>query len=155
MKIRDGNNKDKLNYLRVQKEAFPQINRKRDSLFFDEKVRKKEIFILENKEYVGHICFSKYKLNPPFINSAFIEELAINLKFRGKGYGKLLIKKLIEYCKENNIVSIHLGTEDKENCKLIKFYEKLGFKKVGKLEDIDPNSEYDHGQVFYAMLVKN
>jgi len=156
MRIRNGNPTDKREYLKTQKEAFPTIDTKRDSKFFDEKIKNKEIFVLEEKgECAGHICFGKHLLNPPFAGSIFIEELAVKQKFRGKGFGTALMEKLIEFCKSKKIPAIHLGTGDETGNKAIKYYEKQGFKKVGWLEDIDPNSEYDHPQFFYAIMVKD
>lgn len=156
MKIRFGRLGDKNNYIDTQKKAFPSIDSKRDSKFFCEKIKRKEIFIMEyEKKYIGHVCFGKYIFNPPFPGSVFIEELAVRKKFRGKGYGTLLIERLVEFCKDKKISSIHLATEDKRGNKAIKYYEKLGFKKVGWLEDIDDNSEYDYPQSFYAIMVKN
>jgi ribosomal protein S18 acetylase RimI-like enzyme len=156
MRIRNGKPTDKKEYLKTQKEAFPTIDTKRDSKFFNEKIKKKEIFVLEEKgEYAGHICFGKHLLNPPFAGSIFIEELAVKQKFRGKGFGTALMEKLVEFCKSKKIPAIHLGTGDETGNKAIKYYEKQGFKKVGWLEDIDPNSEYDHPQFFYAIMVKD
>ena len=156
MRIRNGKPTDKKEYLKTQKEAFPTIDTKRDSKFFDEKVKEKEIFVLEEKgEYAGHICFGKHLLNPPFAGSIFIEELAIKQKFRRKGFGTTLMGKMVEFCKTKKIPAIHLGTGDMENNKAIKYYEKKGFKKVGWLEDIDPNSEYDYPMFFYAIMVKD
>ena len=154
--IRIGKLNDKKEYLKLQKEAFPKIDSKRDSKFFEEKIKKKEIFVLEEKnEYAGHICFGKSLYNPPFAGSVFIEEFAVKRKFRGRGFGKKLIEKLVGFCKKNKILAIHLGTNDMKNNKAIKYYEKQGFKKVGWLKDIEPNSEYDRPQLFYAVMVKN
>jgi ribosomal protein S18 acetylase RimI-like enzyme len=155
MNIRNGKASDEKNYLAVQKEAFPNIDSKRDSKLFSEKINQKSIFIAEEKkEYIGHICFGKHILNPPFINSVFIEELVIKKEYRGNGYGTKLIEKLVNYCKNKKIVSIHLGTGN-TNGKAKRYYKKQGFKKVGFLKDIDPNSEYDCPQEFYAVLVKD
>jgi len=151
MRIRPGKQADKKEYLKVQKEAFPTINSKRDSNFFDAKIKQKEIFVLEDGEYAGHICFGKHLFNPPFAGSVFIEELAVKRKFHGKGFGTALIGKLVEFCKNKKIPAIHLGTQ---NNKATKYYEKQGFKKVGWLKDINP-SEYSHPQLFYAVLVKD
>ena len=156
MRIRNGKSIDKKKYLKTQKDAFPTINTKRDSKFFDEKIKKKEIFVLEEKgEYAGHICFGIYFLNPPFAGSIFIEELAVKQKFCGKGFGTKLMEKLVEFCKSKKIPVMHLGTGDVKNNNAIKYYEKQGFKKVGWLKDIDPNSEYDHPQLFYAIMVQD
>ncbi|MBW6442671.1 GNAT family N-acetyltransferase [Patescibacteria group bacterium] len=156
MKIRNGKLTDKKEYLKTQKEAFPNINTKRDSKFFEEKIKNKEIFVLEEKgEYAGHICFGKHLLNPPFVGSIFIEELAVKEKFRGKGFGTKLMEKLVKFCKSKKIPTIHLGTGDTGNSKVMRYYEKQGFKKVGWLKDINPNSEYNRPQFFYAIMIKD
>lgn len=154
--IRMGKPTDKKDYLKTQKEAFPTIDANRDSKFFDEKIKNKEIFVLEeNGEYAGHICFGKHLFNPPFAGSVFIEEFAVKKKFRGMGFGTRLMEKLVDYCNKNKILAIHLGTGDTANNGAIKYYEKQGFKKVGWLEDIEPNPEYDHPQFFYAIMVRD
>ncbi len=156
MRIRFGKLVDKKEYLKLQKEAFPEVHTKWDSEFFVEKIKKKEIFVLEEKGvYAGHICFGKHLFNPPFAGSVFVEEFAVKQEFRGKGFGTALMEKLVNYCKQNKIAAIHLGTGDTKNNKAIPYYEKQGFKKVGWLEDIDPNSGYDHSQFFYAVMVKD
>ena len=156
MIIRNGKKTDKRVYLKIQKEAFPNSDTIRGSKFFDEKIKKKEVFIVEEKsEYVGHICFGKHIFNPPFAGSVFIEEFAVKKKFRGNGLGTKLLKHLVEFCKTKKISTIHLGTEDANNNKIIKYYEKQGFKKVGWLKDIAPNTEYTHPQLFYAIMVKD
>jgi len=156
MRIRFGKATDKKEYLFTQKEAFPTIDLKRDSNFFDEKVKNKEIFVIEEKgKYVGHSCFKKYLYEAPFAVSVFGQELAIKKNFRGKGYGSALREKLVKYCKKKKIPIIYIGTGDYKDNKAIKFNKKHGFKKVGFLKDIDPNSEYEHGQIFMALLVKD
>ena len=57
---------------------FSTINLRRDSKFFDLKVKNKEIFVVEERgEYVGHSCFKKCLIEPPFAVSVFGQELAI------------------------------------------------------------------------------
>ncbi|MBT4174185.1 GNAT family N-acetyltransferase [archaeon] len=154
MKIRYGKKTDKKEYLKTQKEAFPNLDVKRDTKFFLEKVKNKEIFIVEEKgEYVGHSCFQKYLYDPPFAVSVFGQEMAVKKKFRGNGYGSALRKRLIQYCKKNKIPVIYNATGDYKGNKAIKFHKKHGFKVVGKLKEVDPNSEYKYGQIFMALQV--
>ena len=47
---------------------------------------------------------------------------------RGKGYNKLIMDSLIQWCKERNIFEIRLDVYD-VNHSAIKAYEKAGFKK--------------------------
>lgn len=156
MKIRIGRKKDRKNYLETQKEAFPKIDSKRDSKFFDSKIRKKEIFVAEeDKRYAGHLCFGKHLLEPPFIGSVFIEELAVKREFRGRGFAKNLVGWLVKYCKERIIKEIYTGTGDYPENKNEAFYKRLGFEKAGNLKNINPTQEYDYGQIFYLLLTKN
>jgi ribosomal protein S18 acetylase RimI-like enzyme len=152
MLIRNGARNDKAGYLEVQQEAFPTINSERDARFFDEKVSREEILVVEADTYAGHLCFGTHEFNPPFINSVFIEELAVREPYRGRGFATALLDRLVRHCKERGIRSIHLGT-GVGNDRAASYYERLGFEKVGWLEDIDPDSEYDHGQVIYAIMV--
>ncbi len=155
MKIRLGKSKDKREFLKVQKEAFPNLDSKKQSKYFDEKIKNKEIFVAKkDKEYVGHHCFGKHLLNPPFAKGVFGEELAVKKKFRGKGIGTELVKELIKYCKKNKIIMLYLGTGDFKGNKAIQYYKKLGFKKVGNIKDINPDSEYDYGQIIMAKVIK-
>lgn len=55
---------------------------------------------------------------------AHIEDIVTDSKFRGKGYGKIMIEYLIEKAKEHQVYKIILNCSD-EN---IKFYEKCGFE---------------------------
>ena len=49
-----------------------------------------------------------------------------------KSFGTKLINELIEYCKENNLIGIHLTTLDSQAKGL---YEKLDFKLIAKIEN--------------------
>lgn len=49
-----------------------------------------------------------------------------------KNFGTKLINELIEYCKENNLIGIHLTTLDSQ---AKGFYEKLDFKLIAKIEN--------------------
>lgn len=155
MKVRFATIDDKKNFLLIQKEAFPNLNIKKQKEYFIEKVNKKELFVAEKNIYLGHISFSEYKLTPPFIGGAFIEELAVRKAFRKRGIGTALIKKLIKYCKKRNIRILYLGTGDYSKNTIINYYKKVGFMEVGRLKDIDPNSEYKYGQIFLAAEIGN
>jgi len=154
MKIRKATKKDKKNFIEVQKEAFPNLNSKKQSKYFDEKLNKKEIFVVGDKEYAGHVCFGNHKLSPPFSGGVFIEELAIKKKLRGQGIGTSLINYLINYCKKSKIGMIYLSTGDYKKNKSIDYYKKLGFVKIGVLKEINPHSEYSYGQIIMGNKLK-
>jgi len=155
MIIKKAGQKDKGNFILIQKETFPNLNLKKQKRYFNLKLNNKEIFCLfENKRYAGHLCFGKHLISPPFVKSVFIEELAIKKEFRNKGFGTKLIKYLIDYCKKNKIQVIFVSAGDYTKNKALIFYKNLGFKKIGYLKEINPNSDYTCGQIFLGKVLK-
>lgn len=65
--------------------------------------------------------------------SAAIRKMFVKKEFRGKEYSiaAALLSELINYCKENDIVNVYLGTVDILKA-AIRFYEKKGFLQVDK-----------------------
>ena len=57
----------------------------------------------------------------------FIEDIAILENYRGKGIGKLLLKKLITKAKEESCYKLVLECKAENS----EFYQKIGFKKSG------------------------
>ena len=57
---------------------------------------------------------------------AYVEELVVSTKFRGKGVGRALMNRAIEWAKYQNFPGITLETQD-NNVPACKFYEKCGF----------------------------
>ena len=87
--------------------------------------RYKKIFLIivdDNIVGTGTVLIER-KISRDFKNVGHLEDIVIDEKYRGKGYGKELILYLISYCKENNCYKIILNCEEKNK----KFYEKSGF----------------------------
>jgi len=59
-----------------------------------------------------------------------LEDVFIEEKFRGKGYGSFLVKRAIELAKNYGCYKI-IATSRFERENVHKFYENLGFKKFG------------------------
>ena len=155
MEIKIATKREKKRFVQLQKEAFPNLNEKKQSKYFDLKIKNKEMFVLfDNGNYAGHICFGEYLLAPPFSGGVFVEELAVDKKFRGKGFGKKLVLHLSNCCKKKKIMMVYASTGDYRKNKSMIFWKKIGFKKVGKMKEVDPNSEYKYGQIFLARIIK-
>lgn len=95
----------------------------------------KIIEIIEEKEFVGFLIINTLK-NSPF---AILDYFAILSKYQDKGYGSKALELLKEQYKEEKGIFIEvekpgLGEDDKENEireKRAKFYERIGFNKLG------------------------
>lgn len=155
MKIRKARKKDLKEFVKTQKQAFPNLNSAKQKKYFNKRVKERQILVLEeNKKYLGHLGFGRYDLIPPFQNGIFLEEFSLKKEFRKKGLGKNLLIEVEKYCKKNKLKIIYLGTKDSKKNKLISYYKKLGYKIVGKLKDINLSSEYKSGEVLMAKVVK-
>jgi streptothricin acetyltransferase len=78
-------------------------------------------FAFENEKLAGQVIILKY-----WSGYAYINDIRVDKGFRGKGIGKALIKKAIEWAKKNNCIGLEVETQD-VNVKASLFYEKLGF----------------------------
>jgi len=98
---------------------------------FSKRINDKEVFLyfLENDEKIlGYLDFNIWKkIHTP---TSYLNDLVIKKEFRGKGYGKKLIKWFISFSKRKGVKRIGLGTRI-ENKKALKLYKKLGFEIIG------------------------
>lgn len=62
------------------------------------------------------------------VSDAYIQDLVVLPRFRGKGIGKEIVKTLVEYCKSKGILWIGLIAEPDQDS----FYSNLGFKTMKK-----------------------
>lgn len=72
-------------------------------------------------EPVGQI-----KIVPWWNKFAYIEELVVDTEFRGKGVGRTLLTKAIQWASQQNFPGITLETQD-NNVPACKLYENCGF----------------------------
>lgn len=99
----------------------------------------KSLFTLNvNGEKVGS-CNYWIRYTLPTIRDKkgmYIHSVEIVDKFRNQGYGKILIKKIIEFAKNNGYYAIYLEVV-KKNEYAVKLYQSLNFKIIEEL-----NKEY-------------
>lgn len=79
----------------------------------------------ENEKPIGYLSC---KIEPEKIH---ISKIYLKAEARGKGYGKLLLNRIIELAKENQKKSIYLNV-NKHNTDSIAFYERNGFQKINE-----------------------
>jgi len=70
------------------------------------------------------------KMVPWWNKFAYVEELTVDTDSRGKGVGRALMSRAIEWAKHQNFPGITLETQD-NNVPACKFYEKCGFVLSG------------------------
>jgi ribosomal protein S18 acetylase RimI-like enzyme len=70
---------------------------------------------------------------PPEIAATYPAHLHIDLqeRARGKGFGRLLVERLLADLRQRGVPGVHLGV-DETNANGIAFYEHLGFEEVGR-----------------------
>ena len=82
-------------------------------------------FAFENEELAGQIILLKY-----WNRYAYINDIRVSKNFRGKGIGKALMQRAIEWARESDCIGLEVETQD-VNVKACLFYEKLGFELGG------------------------
>lgn len=105
-----------------------------------------------NKELVGTISL---KIFDKENKEGAIRKVFVKKEFRGNKFGVAysLINNLINYCYENKIDSLYLGTVDKYKA-AHRFYEKNKFTKIDK-ENIPHNFPFfSVDNVFYKRCLK-
>lgn len=97
--------------------------------------------LLNDKKHFVFIAFDDIPIgygqikDIDYINRSCELGFCIAPEHQGKGYGKMLVKELIEYVvRELNMCRIYLETFS-DNKKAIKLYKKYGFKKEKILHD--------------------
>ncbi|QEN04762.1 GNAT family N-acetyltransferase [Thiospirochaeta perfilievii] len=64
-------------------------------------------------------------------NYFYIDNIVVNKKFQAKGYGRMLLDKVISECKEKKYSDIMLNVYSFNN-NAISLYDNIGFKEVAK-----------------------
>ncbi len=82
-------------------------------------------FAFEKKKLVGQIVLLKY-----WNGYGYINDIRVKDELRGKGIGKALMQKAIEWAKGNNCIGVEVETQN-INVKASMFYEKLRFTLGG------------------------
>lgn len=70
------------------------------------------------------------KMVPWWNKFAYVEELVVDTEFRGKGVGRALLTKAIQWARQQNFPGITLETQD-NNVPACKLYEKCDFVLAG------------------------
>ncbi len=77
----------------------------------------------------------------------YVSKLVIDPKYQGKKYGTFLLEYIEKIAKTKKQIGVKLKTFSYQ---APKFYEQLGFKEYGRLEDCPPG----HAQILYYKTLK-
>lgn len=122
--------------LRIQAEGF-KYERQGEIIQYSKKFRN-VFYVIKIQDKVIGYCI--YRLKPAFSSRGFekksvIYSIAIDSKFRNKGFGRKLLEESIKEMKLNRALSVHLYVNI-NNIPAIKLYEKTGFLIVKEVENI-------------------
>lgn len=113
---------NKFNKMKTEEQEAHLVSRKSE---FAINVGTGYCFVAEdNGEIIGFMLAYE---TLPFHGTLFINHIAINPAYQGKGIGLLLLKRVIERAKENNI-SVIRSLINTDNSLSIKLHKKAGFK---------------------------
>lgn len=105
---------------------------------------------IENK-VVGFAFYSEFRYREAY-QYTVEHSIYIEHQNQGKGIGKLLLQKLIESAKEQNLHTM-IGVIDSENKESILFHEKFGFKTVGIIKESGYKFERWLDSVFMQLIL--
>ena len=122
--------------IKIQSESF-QDKSEKDIIKYSKSSRKIFYVVKSHDRVVGY-CI--YYLKPVISSRGFkkqsvIYSIATDRNFRGKGFGKKLLKESIKEMRLNKISSIILYVS-KNNVPAIRLYEKTGFVTIGQIENV-------------------
>jgi [ribosomal protein S18]-alanine N-acetyltransferase len=122
--------------LRIQAEGLDSKNEE-NFIKYSKKLRK-IFYVIKNQDKIAGYCI--YYLKPELSSrglkkKSVVYSIAIDKKFRGMGYGRMLLEESIKEMRLNGIYSILLYVNVK-NTPAIKLYEKMGFQRFKKTERV-------------------
>lgn len=105
-------------------------------------------FLELNEEVIGYSCFGPIPMTKYSYDLYWI---AIDEKYRGRGYGKYLLEQTEDYMKKLGASGIYVETSSKKQYKSTReYYRKMKYKQIALFKDF-----YDYGDgkvVFYKKI---
>lgn len=90
--------------------------------------------LCDGDQIVGVLRYNLFWQTFPFLDLLFIDEA-----YRGKGYGRQMMKVWEASMKSMGYASVMLSTQEDEDAKY--FYEKLGYRRIGAF--LPPDQDAD------------
>ena len=156
IKVHKVNSKNLNKAIKIQKAIFPLENGGKD--LFDS-VQGKPLHFLEKAEYfivdaddktVGICGIYSYK---DYKNDAWLGWYGIVEEERQKGYGTKAFNYILTRAKERGFEHLRLYTDEIDNAKAIKLYEKMGMTKETYQNEKDSHYEVGQTLIFSKNLI--
>ena len=117
----------------------------RESVGFQKLTTKQAETVLSNTTFIVNAIYGEKSVGivrvlTDMLTDAYITDVIVNSNFQGKGLGKQLMDKTLEYLKCHSMEKVTLACSLYANPGKEVFYEKLGFKKL-------PNNKYGYGML--------
>ena len=109
-------------------------NKELKDRFYNELLNKNRMTFIYTKdeEYIGEISIVFNKNDEDYSIPGirlYVSRIIVKKEFRGRGYGKKLMKHIIEYAKKQGYSELSLGV-NLDNYIALKLYVELGFDKI-------------------------
>ena len=117
----------------------------RESVGFQKLTAKQAETVLSNTTFIVNAVYGEksvgiVRILTDMLTDAYITDVIVDPDFQGKGLGKQLLDKTLEYLKYNSMENVTLACSLYANPGKEAFYEKFGFKKL-------PNDKYGYGML--------
>ncbi|MEM1393929.1 MAG: GNAT family N-acetyltransferase [Cyanobacteria bacterium P01_D01_bin.116] len=107
-------------------------------------------FSIETKMPPGYLKYGDINWQNPGLSAFYIHRLAVLPLFQGKGIGTWCLQQIENLAINHNHSAVRLDAV-KINQKLLEFYEKSGYKRVGEII-FNPGDKYEDAFVFEKVL---
>ena len=93
----------------------------------------------KDNEVIGMII-AELRIDPFGASEGYIKQVFLKEGYRGQGIGELLVKKAIEHLQKIKVEKIKVNIKEKAK-EAAKLYEKMHFKKVYEVLELDISKE--------------
>ena len=93
----------------------------------------------DSNEVIGMII-AELRIDPFGTSEGYIKQFYLKEEYRSKGVGHLLLEKALEHLKKIKVEKIKVNIKE-QAVKALKLYEKLNFKKVYEVLELDLTDE--------------
>ncbi|MFX1388980.1 MAG: GNAT family N-acetyltransferase [Promethearchaeota archaeon] len=90
----------------------------------------------DSNEVVGMII-AELRIDPFGSSEGYIKQFFLKEQYRKKGVGSLLLEKALEHLKKIKVEKVRVNIKEKVAVDASKLYEKMNFKKVYEVLELD------------------